>query len=627
MSVTLRINGEPLDLSQGAVIALTKQVANIGQFQNRLSSFTNKFELPLTSHNRTLLGIESAESNSPIPYTEQPCSLWFNGIEVASNSRLIIDQWDENVKVTLRPGNSTFFDIIKTLRLRDFDLSDFDHLWNRAFIILNKDNDWTDGICYPVIETGNQSSQNAVVQTQGLIGGMFMKYLINRIATFYGFDVTFPTDTLMDELFISITNQQVGPRISDDVAWKTEKATQTLTQTTSNQVWQLSFDQDIDWPDKWTIYDNQGSFPFIRLPFRGLYRCRISFDITIAATATAEIRINSNILQPLIQTIGTTPSSGTYEFEFEITLETYQQTTLNQISYASVWLELRITDFITTSGATITNLEFECVSNDLPETNYNRPISIQHNLPDMTVGQLFVEFGNLTGSYYDVDDIAGVIKLIRLNDLFDNKNFPYIYQDKIDSRIKPLIRYQIQGYGRTNVLRYANDSDANFAVVCANDQLPDTADLVKSVFNSSNDVTWAIGIVTAIFRIWNFDDQRINMDGEARIVRVIPQSNPISLNFFESNLVNGNASSYNIGTFDGLDWETLYIQRYEKIIGGIIDRMMYVEIFFKIDEYDLISFDFSRPVYLQTPNGYFYVQRISEFTGREESTKFVLIRI
>jgi hypothetical protein len=115
------------------------------------------------------------------------------------------------------------------------------------------------------------------------------------------------------------------------------------------------------------------------------------------------------------------------------------------------------------------------------------------------------------------------------------------------------------------------------------------------------------------------------MDGVKRVMRIRPTS--ILSTFFQDNQNAESINGFNIGVFRELDWLTLYNTRYEPIIGGIIDRMLYVEIFFTIDELDLIDFDFERPIYLQDPNGYFYVQRISEFTGRDESTKFIMIKI
>jgi hypothetical protein len=624
MSIVLRIEGVELDLSSEAVIALSKQVAAIGQFQTRLSSFTNKFTIPLTVRNRALLGVESYESGSEFPYTERPASLWYNGVEVASNSRLIIDEVSSDISVTLRPGNSGFFDIIKTLKLRDFDLSDFDHLWNRGNIIIYRNNDWTDGITYPVIDTGNQSQGFQIVLTKGLIAGMFVKYLINRIANEYEYTVSFPTDVLMDELFMPIATQQVGPRITQDVQWKVDKDNQVFVQTVANQTFQAAFDPDF--PNKWSNYDNGGTFPIIRLPFRGVYRGNVSFDITIAATASVQVFIVSNILQPFEINIGSVPASGSYDFGFEFSQDAFQDMPIGPLSYAAVWLEFRITDFITTSGITLDNLLWECTEADLKETNYNRPISVQHNLPDITVGQLFIEFGNITGSYYDINDIDGIIRVVKLTELFDGKQNPYPWQQLIDESKEKIVKYSIAGFGQVNVFKWADDSERNFEIQCFNDLLPDTVNIVESRFITGNDRVWqGSSLNTAFFNIYDIEAQRIQLDNTPRIMRVL--SGSIIANFFESTLESGNVNGFNIGFFQGLEWANLYENRYASIIGGIIDRMLYAEIFFTIDEFDLIDFDFSRPVYLQSPNGYFYVQRISEFTGKQESTKFVMIRI
>lgn len=628
--INLKVRGIDLDLSSNAVIALTKQVADIGQFQNRLSSFTNKFTLPLTANNRALLGIEDIESNSDIPYSLTDCSLWFNGIEVASNSRLVVDEFADNAKVSLRPGNAGFFDIIKTLKLRDFDLSEFDHLWNRGRIIAFKDNDFTDGINYPLIDAGNQSASNQVVRTKGLIPGMFVKYLMNRVADFYGYQINYPTDSLMDELFLLITTQQVGQRISNDVKWVVEKDTQSVIVPASfNNDILLTFDLASSFTDTWNIV----STGIVRIPFRGKYKIRVTADIQLGGADSVSFVVGDTTALTVgqFQTV-----DGFYEWEGTFSNENYSESeTFNQL----VRLYIRI---VAATGGTvvINNLTFECIDNDLPETNYNRPISIQHNLPDITVGQLFVEFGNITGCLYAVDDIAQTIRVIKLNEIADNKIAPLEYQKKIDVSITPLKRFAVAGYGKTTILRYANVSDNNFSISIDNEQLPDTANLINSLFNSSDLITWSneppIGapsyfslydLITLFIPLWDSAVGYLKLDGVNRICRVFPQPDPINLNFWESNFNSGIVSTYNIATFEGLNWETLYNDRFDRVLGGLIDKMQYLEVYFKIDEIDLINFDFAKPIYLEKPNGYYFVRSIVEFTGSQDSTKFILNRI
>jgi hypothetical protein len=555
--------------------------------------------------------------------------LWYNGVEVASNSRLIIDEVSDNISVTLRPGNSGFFDIIKTLKLREFNLPEFDHVWNRAYIVANKDNIWSDGVCYPVIDTGNMPTLYPIVLTKGLIGGMFMKYLLNRIASFYGYTMVFPTDTLMNELFLPISNQQVGERLSNDIRWIAVKPTQTLTMVvTQVQTFELDFEVSTQWGDRFNYYDNvQYGYPIIRIPYRGTYRGFVSFDITLASTSGATLRLMRTFGESSI-ILGLVAISGSYSFDFDFSLDTYSEANLDILFAPAVWLELELIDFTVLASATITNLVFQCTENDLPETNYNRAISMQHNLPDITVGQLFIEFGNITGSYFDVNDISGNINVVRLNDVFDAKANPNEWQPKIDTAKQQVIRYSIPGFGKQNVFRWADDSEKNYIVECDNELLPDTVNIINSGFNIGFERSWANNILlTALYNVYDFENNRIklNVSQKPIVIRIIPTT--LTVNFAESNINSGNITNFNIGVFRELDWLTLYNKRYEPIIGGIIDRMLYVEIFFTIDELDLIDFDFERPIYLQDPNGYFYVQRISEFTGRDESTKFIMIKI
>jgi hypothetical protein len=47
-----------------------------------------------------------------------------------------------------------------------------------------------------------------------------------------------------------------------------------------------------------------------------------------------------------------------------------------------------------------------------------------------------------------------------------------------------------------------------------------------------------------------------------------------------------------------------------------------------VDEFgELQDFDFSIPIYLENPSGYYYVQEIKDFTSSSESTSVELLRI
>jgi hypothetical protein len=114
------------------------------------------------------------------------------------------------------------------------------------------------------------------------------------------------------------------------------------------------------------------------------------------------------------------------------------------------------------------------------------------------------------------------------------------------------------------------------------------------------------------------------LDGKNRVLLVTQVMQP--LNFIDG-IINDTTTRYNVATYDGLQWEQLYERYYERLFERLIELMAQYEMEFMLDEFDVIDFDFSRPVYLDNPNGFFFVRQIKEFTGRELPTRVILFRL
>jgi len=76
-----------------------------------------------------------------------------------------------------------------------------------------------------------------------------------------------------------------------------------------------------------------------------------------------------------------------------------------------------------------------------------------------------------------------------------------------------------------------------------------------------------------------------------------------------------------------LQWQFLYESFYNDLLSGIIDQIMQVDIDFRLNEFDINDFDWSIPIYLQNPSGYYFAQQLKDFTTSQQSTSVELIRI
>ena len=76
-----------------------------------------------------------------------------------------------------------------------------------------------------------------------------------------------------------------------------------------------------------------------------------------------------------------------------------------------------------------------------------------------------------------------------------------------------------------------------------------------------------------------------------------------------------------------LEWQYLYEGFYKSLFNGITDNILKIELQFRLTEFDIQDFDFSIPIYLENPSGFYYVQEIKDFTSSSESTSVELLRI
>jgi hypothetical protein len=623
--VVLRVFGEPLDLDATAVVSISRQVADFGQFQTRLSDYTNKFTLPNTGGNRAKLGVENYESGSSIPYAQQDCSLWFGGVNIASNAKLIVEEIGDRIKVSILPGSSILFDIIKTKPLRDLNLGFSDNLWDQVIVTASQLADWTDGYTFAITNTGNQSNSATQIQSRGLVPGVFEKFLIKAIAEENDYLVDFPVDEFMEKLWMPITTQLVGEKLSNEVSWKTEKDTQTyFTDFTTGQQFNLVFTESSSWLNIWDQLGTAFGGTSIRFPYRGAYTVRIKGNFTTDADLirirlvylNGEVFADSGLIDPLIST--------SFDFTSTFEISGYSEALpYDQFANLEVIVNSFIADF---KFVTITDLQFDCEQLIPVETNWHRPLSIQANLPNIKQGDVFKEFAKKTGCLFLIDDVTKVVTIRTLNDVMDSFVNAYDWQDKVNVNFTPIKKFTIGGFAQVNQFFWKEPSNYDYTLPIENTQLPDTVDFIKSNFEVGTLSNIYNNLITCgVIPIWEADLQRLKLDGKNRVLLVDQVIQ--SLNFTDPIEGDDTTTRYNVATYDGLQWQQLYERYYERLFERLIELMAQYEMEFMLDEFDVIDFDFSRPVYLDNPNGFFFVRQIKEFTGRELPTRVILFRL
>lgn len=139
-------------LDDGEVIALTKQVNNIAELQDRQTDFTASFKIRKTRAMRALFELSGdPQSNTDFPYIEQPCRLVQNGIELITNGRMVLLKSDADYyHVSVYSGNMNFFTESGKSKINELTIPDVDHVWNVTNVYGSQISDLN--YLYPLIE-------------------------------------------------------------------------------------------------------------------------------------------------------------------------------------------------------------------------------------------------------------------------------------------------------------------------------------------------------------------------------------------------------------------------------------------------------------------------------------------
>jgi hypothetical protein len=656
------VNDVSLDLKSDAVIALTRKVADIGTLQSRFSSFTNKFQVKGTKKNRDALGIKQYQDTSDsisagiaTPYQELTGKLISNGIEIATNVAVIIESVAEDITLTIRAGNGSLFDKLNRTKLSDIDFSDVNHFWRKDYIEPSLSHNYTNTYIYPICDTGNQSFFRNMVQIKGLIPFLFVKNIFQRIGSLFNYSWTGNTYTsdFFERLLISISSLKVSKSFVD-----LQLSSVTAISGTYSQNGPIVY---FNWNPANNIIFENWLFQTFYCNFPGRYVTKATYDITVTsrvAVANHQLRIeafksttspNNPLSPPQIDFVFAavapssidTPVNYNGVINFEYTLDNiYDQGDPSSLIGPTAGINVYFHQDISTNpniyaDVTVNSLTFEILEIVADKTHFNRPLSLGDHLPDWTLAKFIKEVGNIFGAVYDVDEFRKEIEITRLDEIATNRDEAIDWSDKLDLSNSHEVTYIVDGIGRTTSWQWKDDKLYAKSVNVINDQLPENENYVKSdaIYTIGRNILGANFSNTPIplmsFEVWDQDQRRIQMDNENRFGILL--DNPGVVRLDSSN--NTQRTPYPAAYFDydnspySLDWSRLYSEYYQGLFEPMTWYMNKVVADFKLNDLDIQSFKFKYPVYIKHFNRYFYVNEISEYTGKDQSTKCTLIAI
>jgi hypothetical protein len=314
-------NGD-FDLFENEVIVQTSGIFSLKDITSRAGEYTNEFSLPLTNNNRKLIEFaDFSNSINTIPYKKLRVEIIIDElnfktgfIEITSIDEVISDK---------------FYDLVKSVYLNDLDWSIYDHVWNLSNAIAASEN--TYGYVYPVIQYGGQTTSSDIVDIRKILPGTYVKTCVDLILSKFGYSAVNNFDT--SDLDLALLPYSIkNPEVSSQVLL-------------SNSV------------------DVGNTNNYVAIVGNRIYNNSAGFNFVTSNPATVPVNFN------LINTVGssgnyndalrtfTAQYNGTYDYDFDCPLVSYDYIHFNFSPNISTWLLTAETHLvaikITPSGSTI----------------------------------------------------------------------------------------------------------------------------------------------------------------------------------------------------------------------------------------------------------------------------------
>ena len=215
--IQIYINDSLLDTYSNTGLGITYQSANLYDLNLRGGHFTNKFKIPLTSRNKSVLeNAHIVNSDTGMPYQQNTCTIVMDGVEVLSEGYITIESTtDDEIILSVLSGSSDFFSLVSNANLNDLDFSEYAHDYITDDVVSYIEGGITSGLIYPLANwndgDGNINNEYGYVSPNigdawWLLGNMlpavYVSTLFEKIADYTGWSIT--GDLLNDSFFNSL---------------------------------------------------------------------------------------------------------------------------------------------------------------------------------------------------------------------------------------------------------------------------------------------------------------------------------------------------------------------------------------------------------------------------------------
>lgn len=654
MKDQLYINDQEIQLDPNTKVALTSQLNDLSDASTHQSNFSNTLKAPMTNSNLGALGnSDQVQSETLIPYRKNKLRLIKDGVEVMPSGFAVVDQTEKAFSIIAYSGNLDFFSSIEGKNIRDLDLSSMDHDFNFADIIAARANDYTDGWKYPIIDYGQLDTGSRNVDPSKLRLCVFTAFIFKKIISEAGF--TYDGDIFSSEKFnkllMTCENDnkgqyydegkciQIGPWVSQPSIPIQGDGQITIK---ANEIW--TFDLSIQFVvGGWTNGVSFLSIGSLQSTYGPTFNAAAysHLDADGAGTFTKTITISypyGPSPVDVIDSIFANFANCFFQVKFG-ELKGYK----NGATDPTFKVHIPQNTGITAGGTDA----FESFGFDYVNQYSYASINVAKTLPDMSQKDFIKGIASIFHLMFKTDQVSKKISFKRFQDITEDLAGAIDMTDKMQMDSHTL-SFNVGRYAKKNYCKFTEDSNdkdkpegyGNGTVTVDDETLGDESTMLTLPFSSSVMKTRLIGLFVPSVKRIDADDAytidtvpRLLIDATDTIA-----DDPIS--FDDSGSVDAFTSPSSLDTND--DIPLCYFILGDKPFSAgfndsvlednfsgltrVLNKSKVMQVLMKISSVDFLNIDHFRLIYLHQFASYFYLPKVSNFTG-EGLTKYNIIRV
>ena len=606
--VEIYINNQLVD-SEGSNVSETKQINNFFEIKDRQTSYTNSFKLPMTPKNKSILKFFGVIGNqSDVPYKVHDVTISRHGIQTVQNGigYVQVISFTNNIGyylLNVQSDNIDFYNTIEGKFLNQLDFSELNHSIVNWETYTTKE----DGFTYPLIDSGYLHEDN-VVQANYQLPCVYYKWFFDKIFEDSGYEYYYAGRVNIFE--------------SDDFTKRV-----------------LTVDKSIyTYLGKTPVFTNIASFKYdnvIDVGTKSVYLNEIS-DVNDIHVTIVEVGVYKSIIEA--------DEDGFYK----INIRDIVSDNAFYISFIknNIYYEERVLINGTTNTHEVT---VYLTSSDVLEIEIHKSLEENINVSfDTYISYSESDYNVNFKNYYDKakqktfiksvmqdygllhqKDRDGKYAFITINDLFFRNDNKVDWSHKFNSINK--IDTRLSTYGKENILQYSYEEDETFAdgsFFLNNETLKEEALMFKNFTRASKKSQRFNSLPLYKVPFWvkdEFQEDSIIEEESPNIYSLLIDKNSASFTYNLNGVEYNYSGLINVGVFRNLSYNTL-VSKYYNIYSIVLNNYQKINATLKLNTIDIYSLDFLKLYYIEQLAGYFYLNKVSNYKGKE-TTNVELVRI